>query len=420
MPGKHPTVIEKSIVVATLTLANLRATMFIFLFPDPSVLWGPAWIEIMLWVIVIAGIGFVAYKERAAFEYASLWRRNTLLALYIVLVLASILWSINPVVSVFRGLEFLFATLVAAYFGLRYRPEQMMEILFWFGTILFIVSIALVFSAPKTGTMYWAPFNGAWRGVYWHRNHLASITAFLSAVYLCRILLTFGSRTRKSILDIFFYGLCWVILYFAKSATGYIVFLVLHLFIVGVWAWLRIYPRLQRMHYLLIFGSLLLLSVLLLFNLNFVFGVFNRDTTMTGRLGLWKSELQVVSQRPWFGHGFGAVWASDSFREEIRRLAGWYSQPLIGDNGYLDILLHLGIVGFGLFTLILFTATVRSFRFALDRKVLPAFFPLLVMVYVFLANITFSLFAEAEVFVWSLVVIALFMSTQRSSQTVES
>jgi O-antigen ligase len=372
----------------------------------------------MLWAVAIAGFAFLLYRDQQAKEYMHLWRRNGFLALFILLAMASILWSIDPIVTLFRGLELSCTALVAAYIGLRYRPEQFMEILFWFGTGLFIVSIALVFGAPKTGTMYWAPFNGAWRGFFWHRNHLASITALLSAIYLCRILLALQTRNRNGFLDGFFYLLSWVILYFANSATGYIIVLVLHVFVFFVWVWLKISQRLQWTHYALFFGSGLILSVLVLSNLDLVFGLFNRDPTMTGRLGLWKNELQLASQHLWFGHGFGAVWTSDSFREEIRRLVGWTSQPLIGDNGYLDILLHLGILGLGFFILVLLIATIRSFRFALDRKTLPAFFPLLVMIYAYFANITFSMFAETEVFVWSLIIAVLFMTTPIMSRIV--
>jgi len=334
------------------------------------------------------------------------------------LAVISILWSIGPVASLFRALELLFAALIAAYVGIRFRSEQIMDILFWFGAGLFILSIALVFGAPKTGTMYWAPFYGAWRGVYWHRNHLASISALLSAVYLCRILVAMERRNAKGILDGFFYIVSLGILYFARSATGYIVFLVLNLLILCIWLWLKVADRLQRKHYLLLLGGIVLVAILLLTNLDFVFGLFHRDTTLTGRLSLWSNIIEVASQRLWFGHGFGAAWTLDSFREQIRQLVGWTSQPLIGDNGYLDIFVHLGIIGLLSFVGVLLVAMIRSFRYALNHKTLLAFFPLLVMVYAFIANLTFSLFAETEVFVWFLIVVALFMVTPPSNNLI--
>jgi exopolysaccharide production protein ExoQ len=320
----------------------------------------------------------------------------------------------------FRSFEVLFASLVAAYFGMRLGPERMMDGLFWFGTILFILSIALVISAPPTGTMYWPPFNGAWRGVYWHRNHLASVTALLNIVYLCRMLLAFRERNPKGILDGFFYLLSLAVLYFARSATGDILLIVHHGFVFIVWVWLRLSHRLRREHYLVILGIAVLSAVLILSNLDFIFGLFNRDTTMTGRVGLWSHLLDIAFRRPWLGHGFGAAWTLEAFREEIKHLVGWSSQPLIGDNGWIDIFLHVGIIGLVLFLSVLVLVTIRAFRYALAHRTLSGFFPLLIVVYAFFANISFSLFAETEVFVWFLIVAALFMATPPSENKLTS
>jgi hypothetical protein len=68
-------------------------------------------------------------------------------------------------------------------------------------------------------------------------------------------------------------------------------------------------------------------------------------------------------------------------------------------------------VGVILFVGVLVLITVRAFRFAVTQKKLEGFFPLLVMVYAVFANISFSLFAESEVFVWMLIVAVLFMAT---------
>jgi len=164
-------------------------------------------------------------------------------------------------------------------------------------------------------------------------------------------------------------------------------------------------------------GSVLA-AILLIFNLDFVFGLFGRDTSMTGRVGLWENLIQLAARRPWLGHGFGAVWTLDSFREEIRQLAGWPSQPLIADNGLLDIYLHLGLLGVVIFSGGLILSTARSLQYAVRQKSLAAFFPLLVMIYAVFGNITFSLFAETEVFVWFLIIASLFIATPRSGQAI--
>ncbi len=411
--------LEKIILGLVLLLANIRALVFIFLFPDTSKPLSAAWVEIMLWGLAMIGVLYLLKRYQQTAVYLAMWRRNWLPALFILLALASVFWSIAPAATAFRFLELFFATLVAAYFGMRLDPERMMQTLFWCGAVLYILSIALAYGAPPTGTMYWAPFDGAWRGVYWHRNHLASITAFLSIVYLMRVILALKDRNSKGILDGVFYVLSLVILFYSKSATGYIVFLILHAFLLVILAWLWLYPHLQRKHYLWTLAVGIFITILILINLDFVFGIFNRDSTMTGRIGLWSHLLKIGSQRLWLGHGFGAVWTLDAFREQIRLLVGWTSQPLIGDNGLLDIYLHLGITGVVLFFGILTLVAFRTIRYATTQKTLTGFFPLLVLVYAVFANITFSLFVETEVFVWFLIVAALFMTTSVENARVE-
>jgi exopolysaccharide production protein ExoQ len=411
MAKTPPSLLEKIVVYLVLLLANLRALVFVFLFPDTSRPLSMAWVEILLWMLCAVGMVYLLHLNAQSSKYMELWRRNWLPAAFLGLALLSVLWSVAPLATLFRVLELFFSTVLAAYFGVRLLPERMMEILFWFGAVLFIVSIGLVYGAPPTGTMYWAPFHGAWRGVYWHRNHLASITAFLSTVYLCRLILGFQRRNAKAILDGIFYVLSLLVLYFTKSATGYIVFIVLNFSVLVILLWLCLYPQLKKKHYLLVLGLGTLVVILVLLNLNRVFGLFHRDTTMTGRVGLWNHLLNIAGERFWLGHGFGAVWMLDSFREFVRQQVGWASQPLIGDNGFMDIYLHLGIIGLLMLLGVIVLFAIRAIRYALVQKTLPAFFPLLVLIYALFANVSFSLFAETEVFVWFLIVAALFMTT---------
>ena len=412
--------LDAIILFSALILANLRATIFVYLHPDTSTLLSPAWIEIALWIFLVVVILYNLARRGEMGDYLWMWRRNWLPALFILLAFLSILWSVGRVSTLFSSVELLLAAIVASYFGIRLVPEKLMDVVFWFGALLLLLSLALVYGAPPAGTMYWAPFNGAWRGVYWHRNHLASIAALLSIIYLCRMFLAFKNHNPNGILDGLFYFLSLVILHFARSATGMIVFIVLHGTAFLVWVWLQVEHRLRRRHYLFIVAGGVLIALLILTNLDVVFGLFGRDTTMTGRVGLWSKLIEIASRRPWLGHGFGAVWTLDSFRDEIQLLAGWTSQPLIADNGLLDIYLHLGVIGVLLFLSMLILGTVRALQYGVQKKTLTSFFPLLVMIYAFFANISFSLLAETEVFVWFLIIAALFMSTPASVKAITS
>src|SRR5262249_9873658 len=146
-----------------------------------------------------------------------------------------------------------------------------------------------------------------------------------------------------------------------------------------------------------------------------IFGIFNRSPTMSGRVDLWNYLLQdVVPQRLWWGHGFGAIWTIESFRVGAGERARWGKPAVIADNGFLDILLHLGILGLLIFLGVLILAGARSIRYARTRRTLNAFFPLLLMFYAVAGNMAFSLFMETELFVWVLIVIVLFETTPRA------
>ena len=151
-------------------------------------------------------------------------------------------------------------------------------------------------------------------------------------------------------------------------------------------------------------------------NLGLVFAVLDRSSNLSGRVDLWDFLVRdVIPQRLWWGHGFGAIWFVESFRVAAQHRVGWETQVVIADNGFLDLLLHVGIVGLSIFLGVLSIASIRSLRFALAHKTLTDSFPLLLIVYAWIANIAFSLLAEREVFVWLLIVVVLFMTTPGSS-----
>lgn len=410
--------IEGCVLFVAIALANLRALMFFTLYPETGSVFGPAWIEISLWILTAIGVGYLLVRDNLIARYVSIWRMNWVLGTFLILALISTLWSLDFSATLFRSLELFFATLVASYVGIRYRSDQLMNIIFWFGAFMLIFSIVLVFGAPPTGTMPWAPFNGAWRGMYWHRNHLSSITALVNAVFLLRGISAFERRLTTGILDGVFYILSTVVVFFAKSATGYILFVALHVFVICAWLWIRFSSRLRGWHYGVVLGIFIAGSILILSNLDIVFGLLNRSSTLTGRTDLWNYLLNdVFPNRPWFGHGFGAIWTSEDFRIETQGQIGWTSPVLIADNGFLEISLHLGAVGLLIIGCILVIAIIRSFRYGVSRKTLTGFLPLLIMFYAVIANISFSLFAETEVFVWVLLVTVLFITTPQSDKT---
>jgi exopolysaccharide production protein ExoQ len=92
---------------------------------------------------------------------------------------------------------------------------------------------------------------------------------------------------------------------------------------------------------------------------------------------------------------------------------GWPFPIQMGDNGFIDILLHVGILGLGVFVVNCILMVVKTIKFVFRRRTLECFFPLIVMIGVLVANISFSLFLEVDAFVWLLMVACLFLAERR-------
>jgi exopolysaccharide production protein ExoQ len=198
-----------------------------------------------------------------------------------------------------------------------------------------------------------------------------------------------------------FYLLAVSLIVLSRSATGLILAIILHVSVTLAWLWVRFQAKMNSVHYWLAGGVLIGLLAVLYFKLDFLLGLFDRSSTFTGRVGLWKYLFaEVVSQRPLFGHGFGALWTSAGFQGALRNALGWPYPIVIGDSGYMDILLHLGYVGLVLFAGAFAIAGGRAAALAWKERRVAAFAPLLVLIWALLADITLSYFLETESFAW--------------------
>jgi exopolysaccharide production protein ExoQ len=411
MNKPSPRWLSTSALVLVFALAVLRATFLPgFDVERPIPLQTAVW-EIPFWLLAIALMGISIGREKLFPAFLAGWRRNPFLALFIVFAIASIGWSVWPWMTACRTVVLLCASLAGAYLGTRYDSVRLAGILAGVGAILLLACAETAVLFPSFGRMFWTPYDGAWRGIFWHKNYLGSILALFNAVFLLRSISGLQAHKRQAILDGVLYLASLVVIYLADSAAGYIVTIVLHACVIGAAAWLRVRQRMRPVHYYILAGVFVTALALILWNLDFVFGLFNRSSTLTGRVPLWNYLLaDVVGQRPWLGYGFGAYWNLDSFRLAAQQAVGWGYPVAIADNGFLDILLHLGIPGLALFLGAFLTGLARAVRYALRLRTLESFLPLIILIFTVFANLSFSLFLESDALLWVLMAAAFFVS----------
>jgi len=309
----------------------------------------------LLWLALL-GIATLILLWRAAFGWLLVSSASGLLPGlllgFVLLVAASIGWSIAPEVTARRLIRVLSIVVVsavpvligwhAARFQNLLRPVITAVLI---GSILFGLGWPQLAIHEETS----AELAGAWRGLANHKNGFGDI-ACIGLILWCHAWLAREASALKALSGMALAAACLLL---SRSATS----LLATVMALG-WLWLLLRaPWLMRRHApQLIVGFVLLLLVYSLALLRLLPGldlllspigaITGKDMSFTGRTEIWALVSEHIHQQPWFGSGYGAYWTgpvigtpSYAFIDEM----AFY--PGSAHNGYLEIVNDLGAVG---------------------------------------------------------------------------
>lgn len=363
--------------------------------------WGNTALELLLWFGVLILLFFELRWEKDFKNFFKFIKNNLFPLLFVLFALLSLIWSIQPQVTLYRFAVLLMSTLLALYFGMKYSLRTFVDKLVYYFAIVSFASLFVVFIFPKTGIMQDPFYQNSWCGIFWHRNYFGCFMALGLVTFLTNL---FSWKENAPIKNVFLSIMAVIeafLLVKAHSATGIITAFVILCLAAVLYAWLKIYKKLKPVHYWIFGGVFVLVSVLVFLNLGPIFGLLGKDTSLTGRVPVWNYILQELAfRRPALGYGYGVMWSLRGIRVGLQDKFHWGAQVLIGDNGFLDILLHLGIIGLGILLAMIVKAFILGLQYLRDKKNNNAIFPILVLAFSLVANITLSLILESESFVW--------------------
>ncbi len=275
---------------------------------------------------------------------------NPLIILCVLWCGLSMIWSIDPGISLRRAIALTMTTFTGLAFAARYDWNEMVQHIAYVALLLCIITIVLVLINPQRGIMQ-DIHAGAWRGPWVEKNYLGGMMTKCFAVVICAFAMKPKLRWLWGPVGL----ICFALVVLSTSKTA----LLSTLACLGLFITLRIFRRFPFLRIIVMFTFIAIITIIvavLMIDPAWALGLIGKDPTLTGRTDIWVLLMEAVSQKFWLGYGYGVFWMDPLGPSyQIREILQW---PVpTAHNGWFDAWLSAGFVIIFLFGLLL-TMTV--------------------------------------------------------------
>ncbi|HJP61407.1 MAG TPA: O-antigen ligase family protein [Gemmatimonadaceae bacterium] len=338
-------------------------------------------------------------------EIVAAIKANGLLALMVMLALASYAWSLDKSVTLRSSMILFASSLFGVYMGTRFTLRTQVQLLTW--AYAFIVAISCIYVVATPYGIQPGDYQQAWRGAFIHKNGLGKAMALGVLVFWHAAA---DAAPRWRIIQYAWMIACGALLILARSAGALIDVLL-------TFAVISLLPLLRSRRISGWFvGAVVLLGFMVVVSFAAVYWssllkVLGKDPTLNGRTVLWALLLSKISLHPALGYGYDAFWhSSRAFYADIWGIVGW--MPPHAHNGFLNVALDLGYVGVAMLIAVILRSLGKCFALLrADAPIALIQWPLVYMSYMVVSNlmeVSFLTYANAY---WILFVAAAVSST---------
>lgn len=304
----------------------------------------------------------------------------------------SVLWSSAPTTTLQDAVQLCFTTLFGVYIGIRFGIRRLVALLGWVTLLIAVASILFALGIPKYGVD--PSHDGAWRGVFSTKNELGRMMSFAGVVWTIRFLeRDIAPRTALTAL---------AIVLTAGIGSGSRTALGVTALMAGVLFLARLLSK-PGAGWVPVKGAVvtgaLAAALVVVTNLRFLLAVVGSDYHLTGRTSIWAAVVDAIGRHPWFGYGFDAFWRGIAGPS----LAVWrqaQTNPPHSHNGFLDLLLNLGVVGMLAFVVAYLVALNRAVRWLSRGAAGARLFPFAFLAFLVLYNVTESSLVDRRSLPW--------------------
>ena len=357
-------------------------------------------------------------------QVIELVKREKLLWILIGIALLSVFWSDAPTATLRRSLVLINSTAFGVYFAARHSLKEQLRLLGWTFGIAAVLSLVFIWGFPDYGVMGMGGdlvgdrqesiHQGAWRGIYVHKNILGSTMALSAIVFF---LLAKSSRqyrwvawTGVSLSVVLLLGST------SRLALGILLLAIAAWIIYLIFQWLytlirQRYPNGSRFLLIGLIASVLAIALIALFNVETILNAAGRDLTLSGRTRLWLAILGAIWERPWLGYGYGGFWLVSDASEGIRQIFGDWAAH--GHNGFLDLWLDLGLVGLSVFIYSFLLVCLQALVKVYQHRTAISVWTLVYLVFLLFTNITESALFNPQASLFWILYVAIALSLHK-------
>jgi O-antigen ligase len=258
---------------------------------------------------------------------------------------------------------------------------------------------------PNVGIHTTGEFAGNWKGVFSQKNEFgAHSTMTLIVLFL---LANYAENKQRWMFSLFIF--CFAAVVVSGSVTALVLsFVGLSLTLLyRKFTWIGKRSVLWSSSLLTLFSAV---TYFLISNWNEIIVSLGKDPTLSGRTLVWgfliKSRIPSSLGSLLIGHGRGVFWRSPNLFGGIERAANHV--PSHAHNGFLDLILDVGLIGLALFIITWAIAYAKAVRLAYNFKQAAFLWPLIFLSMLILFNIFESYLARLANLYWVLFIAIAF------------
>jgi exopolysaccharide production protein ExoQ len=310
-------------------------------------------------IIFVAAFAIIVLAALAAQGLDIIRSVPLTLGLLIVWCISSALWAASPDVVFRRATLAAIVTLSTLVSARNLGPERAFRYLrIVLVCVLAVswISIPLISTAVHLANEPDTQLIGDWRGIYIHKNGAGAMCALTALIFLFSI----GGRRRWTDALVILAAVGFLI--GTRSKTS-MVLLPVAIMAGGVyrWAWRRGLDR--AIATIILLALFLLIGAALLYQYDAIVRLLEDPTSFTGRTEIWKADLAYLRDHPLLGSGFGTEWGGTGMPSFLHNYtySAWVLGAANSHNGYMSILVGLGMIGLLLALIALIVAPLARF-----------------------------------------------------------